>query len=157
MLNAILNWLKTQVERIIAEVQAGFRPRHIITEQLCNLRILMEKCLQRQQELHHALAYFKKGFDSVWHEASWVTMKSYSINSNINLVTKILCEKATSAFSWTTTLGAGSERQLELARVVCYTFLSLISSSNHERGIWRPLEIFSIRGRPLTNLRFFMI
>ena len=47
----ILNRLKPQAEKIIAEEQAGFRAGRSITEQIFNLRILCEKYLQRQQDL----------------------------------------------------------------------------------------------------------
>ena len=41
-----LNRLKPQVEKIIAEEQAGFRAGRNITEQIFNLRILCEKYFQ---------------------------------------------------------------------------------------------------------------
>ncbi|KAK2160515.1 hypothetical protein NP493_1640g00033 [Ridgeia piscesae] len=42
MLNILLNRLKPQAEKIIAEEQAAFRPGRSTTEQICNLRILQE-------------------------------------------------------------------------------------------------------------------
>ena len=46
MLQIILNRLKPQAEKIIAEEQAGFRAGRSTTEQIFNLRILFEKYLQ---------------------------------------------------------------------------------------------------------------
>ena len=46
MLKTILNRLKPQAEKIIAEEQVGFRAGRSITEQIFNLRILCEKYLQ---------------------------------------------------------------------------------------------------------------
>ena len=51
MLKIILNRLKPQAEKIIAEEQAGFRAGRSTTEQIFNLRILCEKYLQHQQDL----------------------------------------------------------------------------------------------------------
>ena len=51
MLKILLNRLKPQAEKIIAEEQAGFRARMSTTEQIFNLRILCEKYLQHQQDL----------------------------------------------------------------------------------------------------------
>ncbi|WP_419623966.1 reverse transcriptase domain-containing protein [Thiolapillus sp.] len=51
MLKVILNRLKPQAEKIIAEEQAGFRAGRSTTEQIFNLRILCEKYLQHQQDL----------------------------------------------------------------------------------------------------------
>ena len=53
MLKIILNRLKPQAEKIIAEEQARFRAGRSTTEQIFNLRILCEKYLQRQQDLYH--------------------------------------------------------------------------------------------------------
>ena len=51
MLTIILNTLKPQAEKIIAEEQAGFRAGRSTTEQIFNLHILFlcEKYLQHQQ------------------------------------------------------------------------------------------------------------
>ena len=62
MLKIILNKLKPQAEKIIAEEQAGLRAGRSTTEQIFNLRILCEKCLQHQQDLYHVLIDFKKAF-----------------------------------------------------------------------------------------------
>ena len=48
MLKIILNRMKQQAEKIIAEEQAGFRAGRSTTEQIFNLRILCEKYLQHQ-------------------------------------------------------------------------------------------------------------
>ncbi|GFO29207.1 endonuclease-reverse transcriptase [Plakobranchus ocellatus] len=42
MLKVILNRLKPEAEKIIAEEQAGFRPGRSTVEQICNVRILMK-------------------------------------------------------------------------------------------------------------------
>ena len=50
------------------------------TEQIFNLRILLEKYLQHQQTLYHVL---KNAFDRVWHDALWATIRKYKINTKI--------------------------------------------------------------------------
>ena len=69
MLEILLNRLKPEAEKIIAEEQAGFRPGRSTTKQIFNLRILCERYLQHQQDLYHVFIDFKKAFDRVWHEA----------------------------------------------------------------------------------------
>ena len=86
MLKIILNRLKPQVEKIIAEEQPG----------IFKVRILYEKYLQHQQNLYYVFIYFKKDFDSVWHADLWATMKKY-ISANLIRVIKNLFDKATSA------------------------------------------------------------
>ena len=69
MLKIILNRLKPQVEKIIAEEQAGFRAGKSTAEQIFNLQILCEKYLQHQHDLYHVFIDFKKALDRVWHVA----------------------------------------------------------------------------------------
>ena len=88
MLKIILNRLKPQAEKIIAEEQAGFRDGRSTTEQIFNQRILCEKYLQHQQNLYHVFIDFKKAFNWVWHAALWATMKKYNISTNLIKVIK---------------------------------------------------------------------
>ena len=96
MLKIILNRLKRQAEKIIAEEQAGSRASRNTTEQIFNLRILCEKYLQHQQDLYHVFIDFKKAFDRVLHAALWATMQKHNINPNLIQVIKNLYNKATS-------------------------------------------------------------
>ena len=69
MLKIILNRLKPQAEKIIAEEQAGFRAGRSTTEQIFNVRILCQEYLQHQQGLYHVFIDFKKAFVRVWRAA----------------------------------------------------------------------------------------
>ena len=75
MLTVILNRLKPQAGKILAEEQAGIRAGRSTTVQISNLRILCEKNLPHQQDIYHVFIDFKMAFDSVWHAALWATMK----------------------------------------------------------------------------------
>ena len=105
MLKMILNRLKPQAEKIIAEEQAGFRASRSTTEQIFNLRILCEKYLQRQQDLYYVFIDFKRAFDRVWHAALRATMKKYNIIANLIRVIKNPCDKATSAVLFNSSIG----------------------------------------------------
>ena len=83
MLKIILNKLKPQAEKIIAEEQTGFRAERSAIEQIFNLRILCEKYLRHQQDLYHVFIEFKKAFHRVWYAALWATMKKYNISNNL--------------------------------------------------------------------------
>ena len=97
MLKIILNRLKPEVEKIIAEEQAGFRPGRSTTEQIFNLRILCQRYFQHQQDLYHVFIDFKKAIDRVWHAALWANNRLYNSNTNLINVIQNLYEKATSA------------------------------------------------------------
>ena len=97
MLKIVLNRLQSQAEEIIAEEQSGFRARRSTTEQIFNLRIICDKYLQHQQNLHHFFIDFKKAFDRIWHEALWATMRKYNINASIIRAIENLYDKAQSS------------------------------------------------------------
>ena len=105
MQKIILNRLKPQAEKIIAEEQAGLRAGRSTTEQIFNQRILCEKYLQHQQDLYHVSIVFKKAFDRVWHAALWATRKKYNISTNLIQVNKNLYNKATSAVFFNSSIG----------------------------------------------------
>ena len=104
-MKVILNRLKPQAEKIIAEEQAGFRAGRSTTEQIFNLRILSEKYLQHQQDLYQVTIDFKEAFDKVWHAALWATMKKYNISANLMQAIKNLYNKATSAVLINSSIG----------------------------------------------------
>ena len=105
MLKIILNRLKPQVEKIIAEEQAGFRAGWSTTEQIFNLCILCEKYLQHQQDLYHVFKDFEKAFNRVWHAASWATTKKYNISTTLIQVIKNHYNKAAKAVLFNNSIG----------------------------------------------------
>ena len=104
MLKIILNRLKPQAEKIIAEEQAGFRAGRSTTEQIFNVCILCEKYLQHQQDLYHVFIDFKKVFDGVWYAALWAIMKKYNISANLIRAINVY-DKATSAVLLSSSIG----------------------------------------------------
>ena len=156
MLKILLNRLKPQAEKIIAEEQAGFRPGRSTTEQIFNLRILCERYLQHQQNLYHVFVDFKKAFDRVWHAALWATMRLYNINANLTRVIKSLYDKATSAVYLNNSIGdwfrttVGVRQGCLLSPTLFNIFLERIMADaleDHNGTV-------SIGGRTITNLRF---
>ena len=136
--------------------KAGFRAGRSTTEKIFNLRILCEKYLQHQQDLHHVFIDFKKAFDGIWHAALWATMKKYNISTNLIQVIKNLYNKATSAAlcngsirDWfRTTVGVG--QGCLLSPTLFNIFLERIMTDaleDHE-------GIVSSGGRTISNLRF---
>ena len=105
MLKSILNRLKPQAEKIIAEEQAGFRAGRSTTQQIFNLQIFCKKYLQHQQDLYHVFIDFKKAFNRVWHAALWATMKKYNISTNLIQVIGNLYDKAISAVLFNSSIG----------------------------------------------------
>ena len=156
MLKIILNRLKAQAEEIIADEQAGFREGRSTTEQILNLRILMEKYLQHQQDLFHVFIDFKKAFDRVWHQALWTTMHKYNIHTKLITTIQNLYEKATSAVLHNENIGdwfrttVGVRLGCLLSPTLFNIFLERImheALEDHEGTV-------TVGGRLITNLRF---
>ena len=101
MQKIILNRLKPQADKIIAEELAGFRAGTSATEQIFNLRILCEKYLQHQQDLYHVFMDFKKCL-----KCSFVgNHEEVPISAKLIPVTKNLYDKATSAVLFNSSIG----------------------------------------------------
>ena len=156
MLKILLNRLQPQAEEIIAEEQAGFRVGRSPTEQIFNLRVVMEKYQQHQQDLYHVFIDFKKAFDRVWHAALWTTMHKYNIGANLITIIKSLYEKATSAVLYNGNTGdwfrttVGVRQGCLLSPTLFNIFLEKIMTDeleNHEGTV-------KIGGRTITNLHF---
>ena len=105
MLEIILDCLGPEAERIIFEEQVGFRPGRGTTEQIFNLGILCERCLQCRRGLCRVCIDFRKAFDRVWHAALWATMRLYSINTGLINSIQNLYDKATSAVCFNGSIG----------------------------------------------------
>ena len=97
LLRIILNRLNPQVERILSDVQAGFRKGRSTVEYIFNCRILMERHIESQKDLYHNFIDFKKAFDRVWHDGLWSSLQKYGINTNIISMIKSLYCNSTSA------------------------------------------------------------
>ncbi len=156
MLKIILNRLKPQAEKIIAEEQAGFRKGRSTTEQIFNLRILCEKYLQHQENLYHVFVDYKKAFDRVWHAALWATMRKYNFSTKLIHVIEQLYSKATSAVLSNGSVGdwfrttVGVRQGCLLSPTLFNIFLERIMADaleDHKGTV-------SIGGRTITNLRF---
>ena len=153
MLKILLNRFKPQAEEIIAEEQAGFRSGRSTSEQIFNLRILCEKCLQHQQSLYHVFLEFKKAFDKVWHAALLATTRKYNIGSKFVRSIEHLYDNATSAVIFNSSIGdwfrttVGVRQGCLLSPTLFKFFLERIMTDalgNHQ----------GIGGRTITNLRF---
>jgi len=78
---ALLEQLKPQVKRNLAEEQVGFRSDQNTTRQILILRLL-EKVKRKGKKVYNYFIDFQKSFDSVKHSITWATMKSYGVESD---------------------------------------------------------------------------
>ena len=156
LLRIILNRLKHQAKDIIAEEQAGFMKGRSTVEQIFNLRSIIEKYQEHQQELYHVFIDFKKAFDRVWHQALWATMHKYNIDKTLIALIEDLYNHATSSVFMNGDIGewfrttVGVRQGCLLSPTLFNIFLERIMTDaleEHESTV-------SIGGRTVSNLRF---
>ena len=156
MLRIILNRLKNKSEELLAEEQAGFRPRRSTAEQIFNIRVLIQKHLHHQQELHHNFIDFKKAFDRVWHEGLWHSLRKFNFDEGLISVISSLYDQAQSAVLLEGNIGekfhtsVGVRQGCLLSPVLFNLFLETIMLDALED--YEPTV--SINGRKICNLRF---
>ena len=156
MLKIILNRLKPQAKKIIAEEQAGFRAGRSTTEQIFNLKILCKKHIQHQQDLYHVFIDFKKAFYRVWHKILWATMKRYNISANLIQVIKNLYDKATSAVLFNSSVGDWFRITIGVRQgcLLSPTFFNILLERITTDAIKDHEGTASIGDRTVPNLRF---
>ena len=93
LLKIIQRRIQPRIEEVLNESQAGSEERST-TEQITNIRNIIEKIRDIQRYMFHNFIGFKKAFDRVWHKALWHTMKKLAIVSK-NCVLKYQLTQAT--------------------------------------------------------------
>jgi len=72
----ILERIRVKTETEIADEQAGFRQGRGTRDQITNLRILMHKAREHQQQLYMCFVDFRKAFDSMFHDKLCVKIRN---------------------------------------------------------------------------------
>lgn len=83
LLRIMLNHLKSKVEELLSEKQAGFRAVWSTMEQVFSCRIFVEKHLQHQKDMFHKFVDLKKAFDHVWHDGLWQILREFNLDNGI--------------------------------------------------------------------------
>ena len=79
LLLVLLNRLKTQIEKHLADEQAGFRKDRNTVPQILTLRLIAEKAKRKNKLVYNCFIDFQKAFDSVQQDTLWATLGSYGV------------------------------------------------------------------------------
>ena len=79
----LLHRIKTSVERILREEQAGFRGGRSCVDQIFVLRTIIEQSLEWNSSLYVNFIDFEKAFDSVHHATLWSILRSYGFPEKV--------------------------------------------------------------------------
>ena len=67
----LLERMKTEVDRLLREEQAGYRKERSCTDHIATLRVIIEQSLEGNSPLYITFIDFEKSFDSVDRTALW--------------------------------------------------------------------------------------
>src|SRR6201996_5694696 len=81
--NILYQRLLPYEEYIIGEYQGGFRVGRSTTDQLFNIRQILEKCKYYNVEIHQLFVDFKSAYDSVIRRKLWRVMEEFGIPSKL--------------------------------------------------------------------------
>ena len=71
--------MKKEVDSILREEQAGFRPGRSCCDQIFVLRSILEECLEWNTPLTIKFIDFQKAFDSIHRPTLWNILKEYGV------------------------------------------------------------------------------
>ena len=94
--NILYQRLLPYEESIIGEYQGGFRVGRSTTDQLFNIRQILEKCKEYNVEIHQLFVDFKSAYDSVIRRKLWRVMEEFGIPSKLISLIKLTLRGANS-------------------------------------------------------------
>ena len=81
MLKILQARLHQYVNRELADVQAGFRKGRGTRDQIANIRWIMEKAREFQENIYFSFIDYAKAFDCVDHKKLWNILKEMGIQT----------------------------------------------------------------------------
>lgn len=79
----LLERIKTAVDPLLRDQQAGFRTNRSCTDQIATLRIIVEQSVEWNSSLYINFIDYEKAFDSVDRETLWALMRHYGVPDKI--------------------------------------------------------------------------
>ena len=83
MLKNLQARLQQYVNRELPDVQAGFRKGRGTTDQIANIRLIMEKAREFQKNIYFCFIDYAKAFDCVDHNKLWKILKEMGIPDHL--------------------------------------------------------------------------
>ena len=75
----LLERLKVELDSLIRDEQAGFRPGRSCSDQIFTLRNIIEQCIEYQNSIYLNFVDFKKAFDSIHRDSLWKILRAYGV------------------------------------------------------------------------------
>ena len=79
----LINWIRDKTEKVIAEVQSGFRRGRGCTDHVSIIRQMCKKYLPEGKDVYSAFLYLEKAHDKVDRDAMWGVLRLYGIGGRL--------------------------------------------------------------------------
>ena len=155
----VLNLIKTRIAPIIeqqlSDSQYGFRTGRGTRDAICQLRIMMERCLEMQKTLYICFIDYTKAFDRVKHDMLFEILSKAGVpDKEINIIKSLyLQQKATVRYENETseeiTIKRGVRQGCILSPCLFNIYTEYLIREALEDG-----EGININGQNITNIRY---
>ena len=118
MLKILQARLQQYVNRELHDVQAGFRKGRGTRDQIANIRWIMEKAREFQQNIYFCFIDYAKAFDCVDHNKLWKTLKEMGIPRPPDLpLEKPICRAGSNSYYCTRSNRPVPNRKRSMSRL----------------------------------------
>jgi hypothetical protein len=155
LMMVLLERLKAQMEPHLSEEQAGFRKDRSTTHQILILRLIAEKAKRKGRHILNCFIDFRKAFDSIKHDVTWATLRSYGVGSRLITILQHICEISQSAVRVDGELGdwfqttVGTRQGDPISPTTFISYLERVMDSIRDNGTG-----ISVHGHKINNLKF---
>uniref|UniRef100_A0A4W2BMU9 RNA-directed DNA polymerase n=1 Tax=Bos indicus x Bos taurus TaxID=30522 RepID=A0A4W2BMU9_BOBOX len=157
MLKILQARLQQYVNRELPDVQASFRKGRGTTDQIANIRWIMEKAREFQKNIYFCFIDYAKAFDCVDHNKLWKILKEMGIPDHLTCLLRNLYagQEATVRTGHGTTdwfqIGKGVRRGCILSPCLFNVYAEYIMRN---AGLEEAQAGIKIAGRNINNLRY---
>jgi len=155
LMMVLLERLKAQMEPHLSEEQAGFRKDRSTTHQILILRLIAEKAKRKGRHILNCFIDFRKAFDSIKHDVTWATLRSYGVGARLIMILQNICEVSQSAVRVGGELGdwfkttVGTRQGDPISPTTFISYLERVMDSVRDNGTG-----VSVHGHKINNLKF---
>ena len=155
LMMVLLERLKAQMEPHLSEEQAGFRTDRSTTHQILILRLIAEKAKRKGRHILNCFIDFRKAFDSIKHDVTCATLRSYGVGARLIRILQNICEVSQSAVRVGGELGdwfkttVGTRQGDPISPTTFISYLERVMDSVRDNGTG-----VSVHGHKINNLKF---
>jgi exonuclease III len=157
MLKVIMRRMESFAEREMPDVQAGYRKSRGTRDHIANLRWIIERAREYNQDYFFCFIDYSKAFDSVDHDRMWITLRDMGFPSHLVDLLKGLYDNQTAKvrtdYGDTECFGIGKGVRQGCILSPCL-FNLYAERIMREAGLDDTEEGIHVGGRIINNLRY---